>query len=303
MTEYIYGAARALAAVDRDTEQAELPAPTEVKPRTLVRTSGGRTWLRVDSEHVGVHWREVTLVPRAELAHRRSRLFALVAMAIAALVWLVAIPHLPWLGVGNVGIPAFIGGVAAVIWWHLLLESDRDGLISAGRTVTDRAGVPLATAGDEPTTIPEPRSAAPEILAGGVIDPYEGLPRQLPLPRATTPGTVIRINGTIWRRWGTTWSPVHRLMTSQQERRQRVLDAVPLGAGIAFAIAGVLGSDLGIEARNALLLISEASLLIGFLAAGAARHRAELPTAHHAVAGGIAPSAQVHTNRHTTKDQ
>lgn len=282
MTEYIYGAARALAAVDSETEAAELPSPTEVKSSTLVRTSGGRTWLRVHSDPVGAHWRQVTLVPRAELAYRQVRRLALVAMAIAAFAWLVGVPDLPWLGYGNFGIPMFIGGVAAVIWWQLLIESDRDGLISAGRTVIDRAGAPVAKAGAEPTTIPEPLSSAVEILAGGVIDPYEGMPRQLPLPRATTPGTVIRINGAVWHRWGTSWSPVHRLVTRQQERRQRVLDAILLVAGVSFALAGVLGSDLDVAARNALLLIGEASLFLGFLAAGAARHRAERPTNHHA---------------------
>jgi hypothetical protein len=281
VTEYIYGAARALAAVDREAEAAELPSPTEVKLRTIVRTSGGRTWLLVDAGHVGVHWREVTLVPREELAYRRVRLFALVAMTVAAVAWLFVVPDLPWLGVGNFGIPMFIGGVAAVIWWQLLLESDRDGLISAGRTVVDRAGAPVARAGAEPTTIPEPLSSVAEILAGGVIDPYEGLPRQLPLPRATTPGTVMRVDGAVWRRWGTSWSPVHRLVTRQQERRQRVLDALLLVAGAGFALAGVLGPDLDVAARNALLLISEASLLLCFLTAGAARHRAELPVNHH----------------------
>ncbi|PZE53731.1 hypothetical protein [Curtobacterium sp. MCLR17_044] len=281
MTEYIYGAARALAAVDSEAEAAELPSPTEVKPSTLVRTSGGRTWLRVHSDPVGARWRQVTLVPRAELAYRRMRFLALVAMASTAVAWLFVVPDLPWLGYGNFGIPVFIGGVAAAIWWQLLIESDRDGLISAGRTVIDRAGAPAAKAGAEPTTIPEPLSSAAEILAGGVIDPYEGMPRQLPLPRATTPGTVMRINGAVWRRWGTSWSPVHRLVTRQQERRQRVLDAMLLVAGAGFALAGVLGSDLDPAARNALLLIGEASLLLGFLAAGAARHRAELPVNHH----------------------
>ncbi len=32
MTEYIHGAARALAAVDSEAEAAELPSPTEVNP-------------------------------------------------------------------------------------------------------------------------------------------------------------------------------------------------------------------------------------------------------------------------------
>lgn len=281
MTEYIYGAARTLAAVDSEAEAAELPSPNEVKPGTILRTSGGRTWRRVHSDSVGARWRVVTLVPLAELAYRRVRLFALVTMAIAAVAWLFVVPDLPWLGYGNFGIPTFIGGLAAVIWWQLLIESDRDGLISAGRTVIDRAGAPIANAGGEPTTIPEPLSSAAEILAGGVIDPYEGLPRQLPLPRATTPGTVIRLNGAVWRRWGTSWSPVHRLVTHQQERRQRVLDAILFAAGVGVALAGVLGSDLNAAARNALLLIGEASLLLGFLAAGAARHRTVIPANHH----------------------
>lgn len=302
MTEYIYGAARALAAVDSEAEAAELPSPKEVKRGTIVRTSGGRTWLRVHSDSVGARWRQVTLVPRAELAYRRVRLFALVMMAIAAVAWLFVVPDLPWLGFGNFGVPVFIGGVATCIWWQLLIESDRDGLTSAGRTVIDRAGAPVANAGGEPTTIPEPLSPVVEILAGGVIDPYEGLPRQLPLPRATTPGTVMRINGAVWRRWGTSWSPVHRLVTGLEESWQRALDAFLIVAGSILAAAGVLDTHLGTAERNALLLLSEACLFLGFLAAGAARHRAQLPTRHNAIAVGAIRNAQFRAN-HQTKDQ
>lgn len=303
MTEYVSGAARAVAAVDRETERAELPSPHEVKPRTLVRTSGGRTWHRVLSEPVGAHWQEVTLVPRAELAYRRMRLLVLIAMAIAAYAWLFAIPDLPWLGAGNIGIPAFIGGVAIVIWWQLFIESSREHLMSAERIIADRPGAQVGEVGlERVSTLPEPLNSVAEILAGGVLDPYEGLPRQLPLPRATTPGTVIRINDTTWRRWGTGWSPVHRLVTGLEERWQRAFDALLCVTGGIFCLAGVLETHLGAAERNVLLLLSEACLFLGFLAAGAARHRAQLPARPNTVAVGAIRNAQLRANRQT-KDQ
>lgn len=296
MIEYVYGAARALAEFDRETEAAELPEPAAFKPGTIVRTSGGRTWraLRQTREDpVAQVWREVTLVPRDEFGYRRVRLAVLVAMLIIAVAWIVAVP---WLGAGTVFLPTLVGFGAARAWWHFIVQDD--GLVRAPRSSLDAGEVKLV---DDPGPVAIPQGLQPppvEVLLGGLFDPYarplgrsraaglrtfggffdpyEGPTYRLPHPASTTPGAVIRVDGAIWRRWGVGWSPA-RLVTRKRELQQRAIDATVILSGVLFAVAAIYRTDYATEVRNVLITVSEACLFVGVLMTSQACHRAQIP--------------------------